>query len=42
MMFVAGFAGYALPDLALGPPEEDFLVLAMGGDSLVGLLEANE
>ena len=42
MMFVAGFAGYALPDLALGPPEDDLLVLAMGSDSLTNLLEVGE
>lgn len=34
MMVVAGFAGYSLPGLSLGAPEEDFLVLAMGGDAL--------
>lgn len=42
MLFVAGFAGYSLPDLTMGAPEEDLLVLAMGGDSLSGLLGVQE
>ncbi|MEM7058771.1 MAG: hypothetical protein AAF557_14365 [Pseudomonadota bacterium] len=48
MLFAAGITGYALPELTLGDPEDDFLLLAMGdpgatsGGFLPALLERSE
>jgi len=47
MMCMAGIAGYALPDLTLGEPEDDMLLLAFGetgspSGSLISMLEQGE
>lgn len=47
MMFMAGFVGYTLPDLTLGDPDEDMLLLALGdtgptAGSLLAILEHGE